>query len=87
MNIYAIYCRKSSESEDRQVLSIESQTRELDEISQKYQLQIAHIVSESKSAKNLGRSGFGELIDLIESKKLNSILVWHPDRLIVYPFV
>ncbi len=81
MNLYSIYCRKSSESEDRQVLSIESQTRELVEISKKHELQVVLTISESKSAKNLGRQGFEELIKLIESGQINSILVWHPDRL------
>lgn len=81
MNKYSIYCRKSSESEDRQVLSIESQTRELDEISEKYELNTVRTISESKSAKDLGRPGFAELIKSIESGETNSILVWHPDRL------
>ncbi len=78
---YFIYCRKSSESEDRQVLSIESQTRELIGVAKKHELQIVRTISESKSAKNLGRPGFGELISFIETGEINSILVWHPDRL------
>ena len=81
MENYSVYCRKSSESEDRQVLSIESQTRELLDVARKYELHITRTISESKSAKNLGRPGFNELIKSIESKETNSILVWHPDRL------
>ena len=46
-----IYCRKSSESEDHQVQSIEDQERILKELAIQKELPILKIFKESKSAK------------------------------------
>lgn len=81
MNRYVIYARKSSESEERQILSIDSQLNELKKIAEKQQSKIVTVLTESKSAKSPGRPVFNELIELIKKGNVNSILVWNPDRL------
>ena len=82
MNNYLIYARKSSESEDRQMLSLDSQLNELNKLKEKLNLNILKTIQESKSAKNPNnRIGFNEMIKLIEEKKVNCILAWHPNRL------
>jgi site-specific DNA recombinase len=63
---YFIYCRKSSEEEERQALSIESQLIELREFAQKEALTVVRDYTESKSAKTLGRPVFEEMIPAIE---------------------
>ena len=78
---YIIYCRKSSESEDRQVLSIESQRKELTDIAQREKLHVIEILEESHSAKSLDRPIFAELIKKIESGYANGLLVWSPNRI------
>jgi len=78
---YLIYVRKSSESEDRQVLSIDSQVKELKDWARRSNLQIAEIISESKSAKAPGRPGFNSLMRKIYKSKANGILCWKLDRL------
>lgn len=79
---YFIYCRKSTEAEDRQVLSIEAQ---INEITQKYieneKLEIVEILTESFSAKKPGRPVFNSMIKRIERGEANGIIAWHPDRL------
>ncbi len=78
---YIIYVRKSTESEDRQVLSIDSQIKELKDWARRSNLQIAEIISESKSAKAPGRPGFNSLMDKLYKGKVNGILCWKLDRL------
>src|SRR5258706_15588078 len=82
MNKYFIYARKSSEDEERQILSRESQINELKLIVQKLSLKVVSILQESKSAKTPGiRNEFNQMLEEIRSGKADSILVWHPDRL------
>lgn len=81
---YCVYSRKSTESEDRQVLSIDSQIDKTKEIANKLCVRIAQkdFLSESKSAKiTANRPKFKEMVDRIEGGELNGIIVWHPDRL------
>jgi DNA invertase Pin-like site-specific DNA recombinase len=81
MSGYFIYCRKSSEAEDRQVLSIESQTRELEQIAAKLNLPIAEILTESKSAKEPGRPVFNEMMQRLCRGEAAGIICWKLDRL------
>jgi DNA invertase Pin-like site-specific DNA recombinase len=78
---YLLYARKSSESEDRQALSIESQIRELTDYARTHNLVIAGVLSESRSAKTPGRPVFGELLRRLSAKEATGILCWKLDRL------
>ena len=77
---YAVYMRKSTEEEERQVLSLASQR---DKIMERFaDLKITKEFSESKSAFEPDkRPQFKELLELIESGKVDGIISWHPDRL------
>ena len=78
---YFIYTRKSTDSEERQILSIESQLSELKEFAAKEKLEIVASLSEAKTAKEPGRKVFGEMLDRICAGEAGGILAWHPDRL------
>ena len=78
---YFIYTRKSTDSEERQVLSIESQISELKEFAVKEKLEIVASLCEAKTAKQPGRTLFGEMLSRIDAGEADGILAWHPDRL------
>ena len=80
-NRFVIYVRKSSEQEESQILSIESQLRELEEYAAKEQLQIVASFQEARTARETGRIVFGEMLGFIERGEADGILAWHPDRL------
>jgi len=81
MTKYFIYCRKSTESEEKQALSIESQLAELREHAKREGLFIAHEFTEAKTAKEPGRTVFNEMMAQIEQGIASGILAWNPDRL------
>src|ERR1022692_3173236 len=76
-----IYSRKSSEDDDRQMLSIVAQLSELGAITATEQLPIVETFTESKSAKEPGREIFNEMLRRIEEGEANAILTWKLDRL------
>ena len=84
MNIkpkYFLYARKSTEDDDRQVMSIEAQLFELREFARRENFEILEEFQEAKSAKTPGREVFGEMMAKVEKSDGVGILSWHPDRL------
>lgn len=77
-----IYARKSTESEDRQVQSLEDQIRILTDLAEKEGIAVSEVIFESKSAKTPGaRPEFARLIGLINEGKVDGILTWAINRL------
>src|SRR3989344_6087917 len=81
MTTYFIYCRKSSEDEERQVLSIEAQVQELRDFAKQNSLFVVKEFYESKTAKEPGREVFNEMLGEIEKGTAQGILASNPDRL------
>lgn len=86
MSRYVIYARKSTESEDRQVLSIDSQVRELRQLATKHGVQVSDVLIESRSAKAPGRPVFTELMRRIRRGDVCGVLCWKMDRLARNPY-
>ena len=78
---YILYCRKSTDTEDKQIHSLDSQENELREVAKKNNLNIVKVFKESMSAKESGRPIFNEMMDIIEKGKADGILCWKLDRL------
>ena len=79
---YFLYCRKSTEDEDRQVLSLSSQIDEMKKMAHRLNLKIVgEPLYESKSAKAPGREVFNELLTRIEKGEAQGIVCWKMDRL------
>lgn len=80
---YVIYARKSTESEDKQVQSIEDQVRIMQQLAKRQGLKIVDKpIIESKSAKKpFQRPEFTRMLQMIEDGKVNGILCWQLNRL------
>lgn len=79
---YFLYARKSSESEDRQVQSIDDQLDRLTKIAADLDLHIADVYTEARSAKKPdNRPLFSEMLRRIEKGDAEGILCWQINRL------
>jgi len=78
---YFIYCRKSTEEEERQILSIEAQIQELRDYAEQNNLFVIKEFTECKTAKEPGRPIFNQMLSEIEQGNASGILAWNPDRL------
>lgn len=80
-NRYFIYCRKSSEQEDRQVLSLDSQEKVLVELAKEEHLKVIEILRESGSAHSMGRKIFTEMTMRLLKGEANGLIVWDESRI------
>jgi site-specific DNA recombinase len=81
MQKFFLYARKSTDIEDKQVLSIEAQITELRAFARQNNLDVVEEFIEKQSAKIPGRPIFNEMLKRIEKGEASGILAWHPDRL------
>ena len=78
---YFIYCRKSSDREDKQILGTEAQKRLLEEFAENHRFTIVHTYVENQTAYKTGRPLFNEMLTRLEKGEANGILVYHLTRL------
>ncbi len=76
-----LYARKSTDVEDKQVMSIDAQLHELREFAVRERANIVAELIEKRSTKTPGRPIFNDMLARIEAGEADGILAWHPDRL------
>ncbi len=79
--VYFLYVRKSTDVEDKQVLSIAAQIAELKEYAARMGIYTVDVIIEKQTAKKPGRKKFNKMLECIEAGEANGILAWLPDRL------
>lgn len=79
---YCLYARKSSESDERQAMSIDSQLAEMRSLAENEGLNVVCELQESYSAKDSGkRPVYSKMLTGITNGEYDAILTWAPDRL------
>ena len=78
---FFMYLRKSTDEEDKQVLSLAAQEAELKEYAERERLDVVEVFHESQTAKEPGRPIFNKMVERMEKGEANGIVAWHPDRL------
>ncbi len=76
-----IYCRKSSDREDRQILGADAQKRLLSEVAAARGFTVVDLYVEKKTAYKTGRPFFNEMLSRLEKGEADSILTYHLTRL------
>jgi site-specific DNA recombinase len=79
---YVVYCRKSSEDKDRQVLSIPAQTDWAKDMAARAGSKVNEVFYEERSAKMpYNRPVFDEMIGKIRKGEIGGVICWKLDRL------
>ena len=78
---YFLYARKSTDEDDKQLLSIEAQLEELHEYAARERLEVVREFVEKRTAKEPGRPIFNDMLRRVEKGEADALLAWHPDRL------
>ena len=82
MNKCIIYCRKSTDREDRQIQSLTDQRKWCEEIAQNLGYDVVEVISESISGKNPEtRPGFKKMLKMLKDGKADRIITWKANRL------
>jgi len=81
MSRYFLYARKSTDVEDKQVLSIEGQLDELRSLAKSEGLEVVAEFVEKRTAKMPGRPVFNEMLNRIQQGEAQGIICWKLDRL------
>ena len=77
----AIYARKSTESDDRQCLSLSAQIEWAQQICARLGIEKPILFREARSAKTRGRPEFERLMNLVDTRRIDTIVCWKADRL------
>jgi site-specific DNA recombinase len=78
---YFLYVRKSTDTEDKQVRSIDDQLAVLRSLAKEQGLKISEEFVEKWSAKTPGRLIFNEMLKKLQAGKASGIICWKLDRL------
>lgn len=76
-----IYCRKSTDREDMQQLSLASQIDEAKKIAEENWYQVVEVITESMTAKNPWRPEFARMMQMFHEWKAECIITWKLNRL------
>lgn len=78
---YFLYARKSTDTEDKQVQSLQDQVEIMQSKVDLYNIEIVEVFSESMSAKKPWRYRFNEMVERINKWEASGIISWKLDRL------
>src|SRR3990167_3089021 len=78
---FFLYARKSTDVEDKQVLSFDEQIMELRAFAKNEKLEIVEEFVEKRTAKTPGPPLFGKITTQIKKGEVSAIISWPPDRL------
>lgn len=78
---YGFHRRKSTDTDDKQVASLEDQEKVIVDLAKRNDLNIVETYTESISGTRIDRPVFNQLVKDIKKGKINALLCWKVDRL------